>query len=232
MIESKPSVIFAMVTKFGAHISTLDAWHMLVVFKTSDLNKERCDPIIISFTIAFDDQASHDKCVISKSSHISWPPLCWSQGWWVNYKFICFGIEDSCGLQLCDIRTMTEFGLCIAANQVIVQGFGVPFSSLCICRKHFETVAEHESVHSHWSLSMVLERPIKVNCRPSFKVPLSILFTLEVQMIEFSHPVSLLFFGLPLVHLVSQMKLWIVIDIFEHLLAKLILLFVIDIHTV
>ena len=94
MGKLKPTVVFAVVAKLGAHVATLDARHEAMGVQVPNLNDEGQNAKVIFCTFIFNDKPCKNKGVISKSTHVSRPPFGCLEARCIYDKLISFHVKS------------------------------------------------------------------------------------------------------------------------------------------
>lgn len=123
-----------MIPKLGSQVSALDAWHLLVSVKISDLNQEGRDAVFVPI----DEQLCKHERIVGHSSHFSGPPLGRRDGGGVDDELVLDLVVGSCGLQACNVGTMTHLSLSIAPKDIQILGFWQPNLSLFFVAERHE----------------------------------------------------------------------------------------------
>lgn len=128
IVEDKESVVFAVVSVFGANITDINAWKWLVCLHVSKLHHERLDTISLSI----DNELSVDNSVVSNKTELTDPPFGSFHFGSVEDKAISFFTESCSCQEILDIRTVTKLSLSIATNDLHLNGIIKPSTLLLI----------------------------------------------------------------------------------------------------
>lgn len=83
---------------------------------------------------------------------------------------------------------MTDFGLCIAAENVVIVDLRQPILLLRIAAKRFHGMSEHGPMQGEGRLSSMHEPPIVLQILVQDKIPFPSLWNLKPNLIELLEP--------------------------------------------
>jgi hypothetical protein len=104
------------------------------------------------------DELSKYKCMSCNNSQVSRPKLCSLDARGVDGKGIIFQRVSGCGLQTLDIRPVSDLGLSIASENMIVLSLFEPFLLLSFGAKHFNAFDKHRNMDAQRILDSCFEQ--------------------------------------------------------------------------
>lgn len=232
IVNLHPTIIFGLISELWTHITSLNSWHMFVILKTSELNQKWTNTIFVFVPLTFNDELSKNHCIISISSKITRPPFgCW-HSWSIQYKFIGGMIKGRSCFKSGNIWSMSYFCLCICPKNIIIDYFWHPFIFLFFIWECLNWSSEHCGMEPVWWLTLMNKCPEKISCWCVFEISLSIVFAMEVKIIEFLHPSFLYFTSWHFIVFMVISQIWILFHFLLKLLKHLysLLIWMIDIE--
>jgi len=109
-------VEYSLISEFRSNVTDVDVLQRLVSLHITDLNDER----VRTKVLAADVELCHDDSMVGRPSERANPPFRRSQGRAVDGEGLVIGIIRSCGFQTTNIRTMAQFSLCVASNDLVL----------------------------------------------------------------------------------------------------------------
>ena len=142
MVKAGPSIIFASPGYLGAEVAALDARTDSPRLHVSDLHQEWLHAVVVPPG----DTSSHHDGIVRELAHRPGPKLSSLDCGAVNSELFSICVICCSCLYSGDIRSMTEFGLCIAPNDVVIVRLGHVVGFLSIAHQHFQCSLEGDNM--------------------------------------------------------------------------------------
>jgi hypothetical protein len=122
VIEEQETVVHGVVAELGADITNVDVRERLVGLHVADLDNEGGRAV----GFALDNELSHDHGVVGGAAEGADPPLAGSQVWGVDGKGLIVLVPCCCSLESTDVGSVTQLGLGVTSDDLVVLGLGEP----------------------------------------------------------------------------------------------------------
>jgi hypothetical protein len=122
VVEEQEAIVHGVVTEFGANVTNVDVLEWLVGLQIADLDAEGSRAV----GLALDDQLRHDDCVVGSAAQRTNPPFARREMGRVDGEGLVVLIPGGGCLETTDVGAVAQLCLRIAADDLVVVGFGEP----------------------------------------------------------------------------------------------------------
>jgi hypothetical protein len=122
VVEEKETVVHSIIAELGTDVTNVDIRKRLMGLHVADLDDERSRAV----RLALDNELSHDHGVVGSAAERADPPLAGSQVWGVDGEGLVFLVPCCCGLESTNVGSVTQLGLGVTSDDLVVLGLGEP----------------------------------------------------------------------------------------------------------
>jgi hypothetical protein len=123
VVEEQETIVHGVVTEFGANVTNVDVLERLVGLQIADLDAEGSRAV----GLALDDQLRHDDCVVGSAAQRTNPPFACREMRRVDGEGFVVLVPGGGCLETTNVGAVAQLCLRIAADDLVVVGFGEPY---------------------------------------------------------------------------------------------------------